>query len=106
MRTDPLVYAYLFFWRFRRPLKDLQVQELVDAKIYGIASLHELGSEEVVAFKEQQAKTHPRISKDVVPGYVQKLTDGYEYRVYGRAPLEASPEAPPPPHQAHRLGHG
>jgi len=79
----PAIYAYLFFWKHYNALEALKEQELEDARI---ALLEEdkkyISSKAPVAVRAGEP-TRPRINpEDVLPGYMLKLTGGYEYRTY------------------------
>jgi len=79
----PAVYAYLFFRRHRIELVLLRQQEILDAHLEEVAIMEKLSEEEKAHLKDQQALNCPRVTKEeLLPPYVQKLTDGYEYRTY------------------------
>ena len=73
----PAIYAYLFFWKHNTALEALKEQEANDAyqaKLAGAAKY----TSQIGCFVE---KEKPRIEpEDVLPGYMIKLTGGYEYR--------------------------
>ena len=55
-------------------------QELLDAHIEAVKELEGLNEEEHEQLKKQQLAKNERIEDDILPGYVKKLTGGYEYR--------------------------
>jgi len=57
-------------------------QELLDAHIEAVKELEGLNEEEHEQLKKQQVAKNERIEDDILPGYVKKLTGGYEYRTY------------------------
>jgi len=78
----PATYAYLFFWKYGNTLKALQEQEIRDA--------HKAKLEEEAKYTQQHevsiaqgAPRRPRlVPGEVLPGFMLKLTGGYEYRTY------------------------
>ena len=80
----PLVYAYLFFWRYRTPLINLREQELTDNYITKLAQINQLSEEEVAKLTDEQLARRPRVDPDGLglPKYVQNLVGGYEARTY------------------------
>jgi len=76
----PALYGYLFFWKHKGVLDALKEQELDD---------HYREKLEAPKQYVTQRKTHieseeePRLDEsELLPGYLQKLTSGYEYRTY------------------------
>jgi len=78
----PAVYAYLFFKKFREPLAALRDQELADHHIEKLSEIGGLDEAELDQLKKQQMEKHERIDETILPGYIKKLTAGYEYRTY------------------------
>jgi len=79
----PATYCYLFFWKHHAALEALKEQELEDARLALIEEEKTyINNKAPVAVKEGEAP-RPRIEpEDVLPGYMLKLTGGYEYRTY------------------------
>jgi hypothetical protein len=73
----PAIYSYIFFWKYHAPLEALKEQELRDAYEAKLAEDPTYVSSTEVKNKEDKARIVP---EDVLPGYVLKLTGGYEYR--------------------------
>lgn len=73
----PAIYSYLFFWKHHAALEALKEQELRDAYEAKLAADPTYVSSTEVKSKEDKARIVP---EDVLPGYVLKLTGGYEYR--------------------------
>jgi len=77
----PLTYAYLFFYKFKPQLSQLQAQELSDyhkEQMDGNSHLSDDEKEVLVPLG-----TTKRVdAKQLLPGYVRTLTNGYEYRTY------------------------
>ena len=79
----PALYGYLFFVKFHTTLEALKEQELADADETRLAIEKKyINNKEPVAIRAGEA-AKPRIKpEDVLPGYMIKLTGGYEYRTY------------------------
>ena len=84
----PAIYAYLFFWKHHAALEALREQELSEyyqAKLESPTVFTKQKSVAVAAVDENdpdQRKRAKIIPADVLPGYMIKLTGGYEYRTY------------------------
>jgi len=77
----PAIYAYLFFVKYRAPLVALTQQELADAYKEKLESNTHLQESERAALVT--LGTAERVdANSVLPGYMRKLTGGYEYRTY------------------------
>ena len=75
----PAIYCYLFFWKHNTALEALKEQELADAHMEKLTQeMKFIGNKEVIN-KEEKPRIEP---EDVLPGYMLKLTGGYEYRTY------------------------
>ena len=81
----PVLYAYLMFVKFAAPLNALRQQELADfhkAKLEENKHLNEEERNALIALIDLTG-TEERIDpKKVLPGYLRKLTSGYEYRTF------------------------
>lgn len=55
-------------------------QELADAYIEKLSAIEGLDKAEHEQLKKQQIEKHERIDETILPGYMKKLTSGYEYR--------------------------
>jgi len=80
----PLVYAYLFFRRYRKPLVTLRNQELANHHIDQLAKIDQLNKEEKAKLKDEHDARHPPVDANEleIPSYVQNLIGGYEIRTY------------------------
>ena len=77
----PATYAYLFFVSYRKELLQLQAQELADfhkRQLEGNAHLSEAEKAALVPFGTEERVD----AMALLPGYMRKLTSGYEYRTY------------------------
>ena len=72
----PAIYAYLLFWKFRGKLDALKEQELDNAHREKVNTTKQYVSQYHVVLKEERAELKP---KDLLPGYMLKLTNGYEW---------------------------
>jgi hypothetical protein len=71
----PAVYAYLFFRKYREPLEALKQQELNDAWQKNLEDQGIL----IAADQRDRERIDP---EEVLPGYMRRLTGGYERRTY------------------------
>ena len=80
----PLIYAYLFFRRYREPLVILRNQELAASHIDQLAKIRQLSEEDTVKLKAEDCARNPPVDADTLglPKYVQNLIGGYEIRTY------------------------
>ena len=79
----PVCYAYLYFWKHHSALEALKEQELEDAAARRIEGGKAYVSQKAVVVVGEPKGLQPRIeAKDLLPGYMLKLTGGYEYRTY------------------------
>jgi len=79
----PLIYSYLFFWKHHSALEALKEQELSDYHRQKVEEAKTYIKNEKVVFADPDVPKKPRIeAEEVLPGYMLKLTDGYEYRTY------------------------
>jgi len=75
----PAIYAYLFFWKHNGVLKALQEQELDDMYRAKIEDTKQYTTQYETVVKDAK----PRLeASELLPGYMQKLTGGYEFRTY------------------------
>ena len=77
----PRRYAYLFFVKFQRELGALQAQELADFHKAKLANNAHLKEEEKTMI-EPVGLDDRADSSELLPGYMRKLTGGYEYRTF------------------------
>ena len=78
----PGIYCYLYFFKHYSALEALKEQELDDYYDKKIADEKKFVTQKTVVNLEG-VKMKRRIEpKDVLPGYMIKLTSGYEYRTY------------------------
>jgi len=75
----PAIYAYLLLWKFRGKLDALKEQELDNAHREKVDTTKQYVSQYQVVLKEERAELKP---EDLLPGYMLKLTNGYEWRTY------------------------
>ena len=95
----PAIYSYLFFWKHHAALEALREQEMRDAYEAKLAEDPTYVSSTEVKSNEDKPRIEP---EDVLPGYVLKLTGGYEYRTC-TLPLAGHPPSPSPyPAQDHK----
>jgi len=79
----PAIYAYLFFWKHHVALEALKEQELQDARIAHVEQEKTyINNVERVIVKTSEVMRARIKPEDVLPGYMLKLTGGYEYRTY------------------------
>ena len=77
----PLLYAYLFFVQYKPQLTALEQQELADFhkdKLDSNKHMKDSEKEVLAQFGLEDRVT----AKETMPGYMRKLTAGYEYRTY------------------------
>jgi len=77
----PLTYVYLFFFKHRKALEALKAQELADRDKVRLDENPHLTAAEKEALAPF-GTTHRVDAKKLLPGYMRKLTGGYEYRTY------------------------
>jgi len=83
----PLIYGYLFFWKHHSALEALKEQELSDYYQQKLEETKTYTANKMVS--ESDAPEKSRIeAEEVLPGYMLKLTGGYEYRTYAFELLE------------------
>ena len=77
----PAVYCYLFFWKFSGALGALKSQELADAGVAQLQANSFIDDEHKESMGKALEPRAGRLDPNVVlPGYLKKLTGGYEYR--------------------------
>jgi len=85
----PLIYSYLFFWKHHSALEALKEQELRDYYQQKLEEAATYTNNKRVVSTDSDAPEKLRIeAEEVLPGYMLKLTDGYEYRTYSFELLE------------------
>ena len=77
----PAIYTYLFFVKYREPLEALQAQELSDWYVNKLTENAHLTEQEKEQLKTIGTAERIKAEK-LLPGYMRKLTKGYEYRTY------------------------
>ena len=81
----PATYAYLMFVKFAAPLNALRQQELADFHKARLDENRHLNEDEKAALiaLTDLTSTEERVDpKKVLPGYLRKLTSGFEYRTF------------------------
>jgi len=79
----PLIYAYLFFWKHHSVLEALKEQELNDYYQQKLEEAATYTNDVEIKYTNNGAPMMSRIeAEEVLPGYMLKLTGGYEYRTY------------------------
>ena len=83
-KVHPFTYIFLFFYKHHEALEALKEQELNDAHIAKVEEAKKYVSVGTVALPAEGSHGYrKRIEpEDVLPGYMLKLTDGYEYRTF------------------------
>ena len=75
----PALYTYLLFWKHHGVLEALKEQELNNVHREKLEQAKQYVTQYEAVVKEEK----PRLKgEELLPGYMQKLTSGYEYRTY------------------------
>ena len=76
----PGIYAYLFFWKYHSALEALKEQEINDNLQKQLEREAQYTEQKAVVTAD--AKKPRLVPEDLLPGYMIRLTSGYEYRTY------------------------